>query len=195
MPATEVPTMSPAGARAAKKLEALRQIQSQAEHRVKIGAQLLKAAEAHTQHTRSYLEEVRAEQNEMREKLEKDVAAALHQYDQWVGTIDENLTRRIEKMEARLDAIELHWQEVEERVLKLVRRSEVLMDKSRAIIEVVAELDEGSLDDGAGAQAATETAGEKPVAKPQAAKRAAPAKHSAPKENLYTRLIKDLNNE
>ncbi|MEX2213709.1 MAG: hypothetical protein WD768_06255 [Phycisphaeraceae bacterium] len=206
MPATETPTMSPAGVRVAQKLDALRQVQSQAEHRVKIGTQLLKAAEAHTQHTRSYVEEVRAEQNELREKLEKDVAAALHQYDQWVGTIDENLTRRLEKIEHRLDAVELHWIELESRVSKLMKRSEALMDRSQAIIEVVAELEDEEVPDemetitGDPSLVSSAQAAMAPVTNaadiPSHVKESTPAAPLGDRanDNLYSRLIRDLKN-
>lgn len=119
----------------AQKLEALRRVQAQAEQRVKLGTQLLKAAESHTSQTQSYVEQVRQEQNELREKLEHDVAAALHQYDQWVGTIDESLTRRLQATEERLDALDKQWVEAEERVARMVKRAEMMFDQSRSLLE------------------------------------------------------------
>lgn len=132
-------TTRPANAAAplttAQKLEALRRVQAQAEQRVKLGTQLLKAAESHTSQTQSYVEQVRREQNELREKLEHDVAAALHQYDQWVGTIDESLTRRLQATEERLDALDKQWVEAEERVARMVKRAEMMFDQSRSLLE------------------------------------------------------------
>jgi len=119
----------------AQKLEALRRVQGQAEQRVKLGTQLLKAAEAHASQTHSHVEQIRQEQNELREKLEHDVAAALHQYDQWVGTIDESLTRRLQQTEERLDALDKQWEEAEQRMTRMVKRAELMFDQSRSLLE------------------------------------------------------------
>ena len=136
---TSAETARPAQAAAplttAQKLESLQRVQAQAEQRVKLGTQLLKAAESHTSQTQSYVEQVRREQNELREKLEHDVAAALHQYDQWVGTIDESLTRRLQLTEERLDALDKQWEQAEERVARMVKRAELMFDQSRSLLE------------------------------------------------------------
>ncbi len=131
-PATPV---SPAPLTTAQKLEALRRVQAQAEQRVKLGTQLLKAAESHTSQTQTYVEQVRQEQNELREKLEHDVAAALHQYDQWVGTIDESLTRRLQKTEERLDDLDKQWAQAEQRIIRLVKHAELMFSQSRSMLE------------------------------------------------------------
>ncbi len=133
--APSIADASPAALTTAQKLEALRRVQGQAEQRVKLGTQLLKAAESHAVQTQSQVEQIRREQNELREKLEHDVAAALHQYDQWVGTIDETLTRRLQLAEERLDALDKQWEEAERRVMRMVKRAELMFDQSRSLLE------------------------------------------------------------
>jgi chromosome segregation ATPase len=126
---------APAALTTAQKLEALRKVQAQAEQRVKIGTQLLKAAEAQASQTQSYIEQVRAEQNELREKLEKEVASAMGQYERWIGSIDETLSNRMQQVEEKLASIDKQWEEAEQRVARLVKRAETMFDQSRTLLE------------------------------------------------------------
>jgi chromosome segregation ATPase len=134
-PVADAPAAGAPALTTAQKLEALRRVQSQAEQRVKIGTQLLKAAEAHASQTQTYVEQVRTEQNELREKLEREVAGALTQYEQWVGTIDESISRRVQAVEDKLASLDKHWEEAEQRLTRLVKRAETMFDQSRTLLE------------------------------------------------------------
>lgn len=120
-----------------EKLTALKQVQAQAEQRIKLGTQLLKAAEAHTSQSQSVIDKVRSEQNHLRDKLEQDVTKALNHYDEWIGTTEESLTNRMDNVEHRLESLSQQWEESEQRLTRMIKRAEALFDQSRSMLESV----------------------------------------------------------
>lgn len=120
-----------------EKLSALKQVQAQAEQRIKLGTQLLKAAEAHTSQSQSVIDKVRSEQNQLRDKLEQDVTKALNHYDEWIGTTEESLTNRMDNVERRLESLSHQWEESEQRLTRMIKRAEALFDQSRSMLESV----------------------------------------------------------
>jgi len=120
-----------------QQLEALRRVQAQAEHRIKLGLQLFKAAEAHATHQQRVIQQIKAEQANLRERLETDVTKSLHSYDQWVGKIDESFTRAMQALEAKIQGLESEWNAAQERMTTMVRRCEALMDQSRYMLDEV----------------------------------------------------------
>lgn len=120
-----------------EKLTALKQVQAQAEQRIKLGTQLLKAAEAHTSQGQSVIDKVRSEQNHLRDKLEQDVTKALNHYDEWIGTVEESLTGRLDKVERRLESLSQQWEDSEQRLTRMIKRAEALFDQSRSMLESV----------------------------------------------------------
>jgi len=136
--ADKPPARSAAALTVEQKLAALRRVQLQAEQRVQLGAQLLKAAEAHTSQTQSYVEEMRQEQDGLRQKLEHDVAAALTKYEEWVGTIDDTLAQRMQDVESKLGELGAHWSQAEQKIERLAKRAEQMFDQSRMLLEATA---------------------------------------------------------
>jgi flagellar biosynthesis chaperone FliJ len=126
---------SAAASSAARQFEALRRLQAQAEQRIKLGQQLFKAAEAQASAHQDAIEQVRGEQERLREQVQQDVAQSLHAYDQWVGQIDESFTKAIRSLEERVDTLARDWEQTQGKLDVMVRRSEALLDKSRQLIE------------------------------------------------------------
>jgi len=91
---------------AEEQLAALAQVQKQAEQRVKLGQQLFKAAEQRLSGQGDILEQVKQEQDKLREQVQQDVAQSLQSYDQWMGRIDEGFTKAIAQLDERLDKVE-----------------------------------------------------------------------------------------
>ncbi len=119
------------------KIQSLQQVQDQAEQRIKLGTQLLKAAEAHTSQGQSAIDKVRREQNQLRDKLEQDVTQALSHYDEWIAGVEESLTQRMEKVERRLASVLEQWESSEQRMTRMIKRAEALFDQSRSMLETV----------------------------------------------------------
>lgn len=111
--------------------EALQRVQAQAEQRVKLGMQLFKAAEAHVSQHRDALTQIKAEQDRLRTEIQDDVTKTLHQYDQWVGQIDESFTKAIRTLTERLDKIEAEAGASQARLESMVKRAEALLDQAR----------------------------------------------------------------
>ncbi|MEX0777379.1 MAG: hypothetical protein WD042_16875 [Phycisphaeraceae bacterium] len=118
-----------------EQLEALRRLQLQAEHRLKLGMQLFKAAEAHTAQHQSTLEEIQAEQKQLREQVQADVARSLRDYDQWVGNVEKHITQRLDKLDGRLSALQSHWENTEQHLTSMAKRAETLLDQCRCLMD------------------------------------------------------------
>ncbi len=109
----------------------LRSVQTQAEERVRLGMQLLKAADSRLNAQREVLAEVREEQGKLREQVQNDVAKSLQTYDQWMGKIDESFTRALRNITDRLETIE-------QQIGSKMEGLDQLCDKTQAVL---AELD------------------------------------------------------
>ena len=115
--------------------EAVRRTQAQAEHRVKLGLQLFKAAEAHTRQQHDMLAQLKGEQEKLRVELQDDVARSIHAYDQWVGRIDESFTNAIQELEKKVGVLQSQWSGTQDRVETMMKRSETLLDQARQLTE------------------------------------------------------------
>lgn len=113
--------------------DALKRIQSQAEQRIKLGLKLFKAAEAHTQQQQDLLQCVQDEQHRIRGELQQDVAKSLHAYDQWVGQIDQNLTKAIKDLDQKITLLHTQWDATQHRIELMMQRSEALLNEVRCM--------------------------------------------------------------
>jgi hypothetical protein len=121
-----------------QQLEAAQRVHAQAEHRVQLGLQLFKAAEARVVGQQAQLDQIKAEQDALRQRVETDVASSLHAYDQWVGQMDENFTRAIRGLEDRVDQLQQQWSATQTRLEEMMKRSQVMLDQSRAMLSTAA---------------------------------------------------------
>lgn len=117
-----------------QQLEAARRVQAQAEHRLQLSTQFFKAAEARVAGQQAQLDQIKAEQDALRERLEQDVTRTLHAYDQWVGRMDENFTRTIRELEQRVDKLQEQWAVTQARLDRMMQRSAQMLEQSRALL-------------------------------------------------------------
>jgi hypothetical protein len=115
---------------AEQQLEALRRAQSQAEQRVKLGVQLFKAAEARTAQHRDDVEQLRKQQDQLREQLQQDIARSFQSYDQWIAKVDDTLTNSLKSIEDRIEQLQSRWKETEQRIATMIDRSQALLTQS-----------------------------------------------------------------
>jgi flagellar biosynthesis chaperone FliJ len=113
----------------------LERVQAQAEQRVHLGAQLFKAAEAHTSQYRDSLSQVKADQDKLRSEVQEDVSRSLHSYDQWIGQMEEDFTSAITSLEAKMDKLQSDWASAQQRIERMMKRSEAMLDQSRTLLE------------------------------------------------------------
>lgn len=118
-----------------QQMQALKRVQAQAEQRVKLGMQLFKAAEARLSSQTDVLQQIKTLQQQLREQVNQDVAQTLHQYDQWIGQIDESFTTAIRKLEEKIDAVQANVANNEARMQQMLERAESMLDQSRCLIE------------------------------------------------------------
>ncbi len=118
-----------------QQLQALKRVQAQAEQRVKLGMQLFKAAEARLSTQTDMLGQIKTLQDQLREQVNQDVAKSLHEYDQWIGQIDESFTTAIRKLEEKIDAVQSNIVSSESRIQNMLQRAEALLDQNRALVE------------------------------------------------------------
>ena len=121
------------------KLDKLRQVQAQAEQRVKLGMQLFKAAEARLAAQHDVLAEVKAQQSELRESIQNDVAASLQTYDQWMGKIDESFTGAIRDLTARLDQLESSFESRINQMERFAAHAQSLLDQAQKLTDQTGE--------------------------------------------------------
>lgn len=136
-PKSKLPGLPSAPLTPTQQLEAIRRVQSQAEHRIKLGLQLFKAAEAHATHQQRVIQQVKKEQSNLREQLQDDVTRSLHAYDQWVGKIDESFTRAMQSLEQKITRLEGEWDQTQTRLQTMMRRCEAMMNQSRYMLDDV----------------------------------------------------------
>lgn len=117
-----------------QQLEAAQRVQAQAEHRIALSTQFFKAAEARVAGQQAQLDQLKAEQDAMRERLETDVTKTLHAYDQWVGQMDENFTRTIRQLEDRVDKLHEQWVATQARLDTMMKRSTAMLEQSRDLL-------------------------------------------------------------
>ena len=118
-----------------QQMQALKRVQAQAEQRVKLGMQLFKAAEARLSSQTDVLGQIKTLQTQLREQVNQDVAKSLHEYDQWIGQIDESFTTAIRKLEEKIDAVHANMVNSEARIENMLKRAEALLDQNRELAE------------------------------------------------------------
>ncbi len=118
-----------------QQLQALKRVQAQAEQRVKLGMQLFKAAEARLSNQTDLIQQIKTLQKQLREQVNNDVAQTLHQYDQWIGQIDESFTTAIRKLEEKIDAVQANVTVSEKKMRQMLDRAEALLDQTRCLLE------------------------------------------------------------
>ncbi len=118
-----------------QQMQALKRVQAQAEQRVKLGMQLFKAAEARLSSQTDVLQQIKSLQKQLKDEVNQDVAQTLHQYDQWIGQIDESFTTAIRKLEEKIDAVQSNLESSEARIQQMLERAEAMLDQSRTLIE------------------------------------------------------------
>jgi hypothetical protein len=127
--------MSPKAVRIEEQLQKLRQRQSRADHRIKLGRQMVKAAEAFAAEQQQQLRHVADQQQDIREQLHHDVAKTLQSYDQWLGKLDEGFTSAMHRLEQRMEAMETRWQNDQVRMETLLSRSEQMVRQARELLD------------------------------------------------------------
>lgn len=119
-----------------EQLEALRRVQDQAEHRVRLGTQLFKAAEAYTSQHRLLFDQIKSEHETLRGQMRDDIARSFRQYDQWIANMDEQLTNSLRQLEDRMAKLQDQWSQTQKRIDDMLRRSESLLDQSRDLLDL-----------------------------------------------------------
>ena len=119
-----------------QQLDALSRVQSQAESRVALGLKLFKAAENHTRSQQNMLDELKIQQQELRDQVNEDVARSLHTYDQWVGKMDENFTNSLQKLEEKIEMLQENWMATQQRIETMLERSAELFSQASGVTTV-----------------------------------------------------------
>ena len=109
----------------------------QAEKRVRLGMDLLRASEDRLSWQTQMLQQVRAEQKLLREQIQGDVAKSLQSYDQWLGQIDESFTKAILLLEEKVDAVMVAWERKEKKLDEMVQRFERLHEQNARMMQDV----------------------------------------------------------
>lgn len=117
-----------------QRLEAVRRLQDQAEHRIRIGLDLFKAAEAHTSQHRRLLKELQDERFELYEKMQREMTQSFDQYEQWIGQIEQNIANSVDRLEARIDALQAAWENSQQQVQQLMQRSDAMVAKANGLL-------------------------------------------------------------
>ncbi len=120
-----------------QQLEALRRIR-QADQRVQLGAQLFKAAEAHTTHQHDLLGRIKAQQQRLHEDLAR-LAGSLSQQDQRAdrlerlfGSVMGAMAKRLDEIYARQVEADKRFNQTLARAVDLLEKAEQLMDQTRS---------------------------------------------------------------
>lgn len=111
--------------------QAVQLVDKASKQRLQLGAELLHAAQAQASRAKAVFDQVRAEQNTLKEELQNDLASSLQTYDQWMAQFDQRFTARLKSIEDRVDALSDQWSAVEQRIVALVGRAETLLDHMR----------------------------------------------------------------
>jgi flagellar biosynthesis chaperone FliJ len=120
-----------------QQLDAISRVQTQAEARVELGLKLFKAAENHTRSQQKMLEQIKAEQQQLREQVNEDVAKSLHAYDQWVGQMDDNFTQSLQNLEAKIERLQENWTATQQRIEAMIERSAEMFAMSHGMPNVI----------------------------------------------------------
>lgn len=183
--------MSPEPVTDQQQFEALQKVQAQAQQRVKLSMQLLKAAESRVALHTDVLGQLKIEQSQLREQVNEDVTKSLHQYDQWIGQIDEHFTDALRALEQRMDAMQAEWSQSRERLDGMMSRSEALLDQSRYLL---AAADSGPAGKSRAGPKRTVRRQNEPLSEPAAPAEPPPSEVAplAAGDEIYSKLIRQL---
>jgi len=99
-----------------------------------VGVQSVKAAEAMVSESISELDALRAEQEELRQKMREEVVQSLRSYDQWVGRVERDVTEVVHLLDERLANLESKWEKMQGQLQAMVHRAEALLDQSVVLL-------------------------------------------------------------
>ena len=116
--------------------QALRKAQ-QAEKRVRLGMQLLKASENRLASQSHVLNQVRHEQEHLRERVQEDVAKSLQSYDQWIGQIDDSFSKAMLVLEQKVDALSEAFEKKQSQLDQVIKRFEEQIEQNKFQAEEV----------------------------------------------------------
>lgn len=125
---------------------ALQMVQQQATDRVKLGQQLFDAADAKLKEHQQVLEEINQQQQILREQVQEDVAKSLLAYDQWMGKIDESFTSAIDKLNRRIDSMELRVDASRGEMESMIEKAAALLNQTQGLLAEVFEEDDEFID-------------------------------------------------
>jgi hypothetical protein len=120
--------------------DALRRAAAVAEQRIKLGAQLFKAAEARVAQYQELVDEIKSQQEQMRQQMQEEVQTSLAKYDDLVGSIDDSFTERVHVLEDKIDSLTSKWEESQKRIEQMMHRAESMLDQGRIEIDETQQL-------------------------------------------------------
>lgn len=113
--------------------QAIRLAEATADRRVALGVKLLSAAEAETTHQHRLVEEIREEQRQWQEGLQRDVVTSFKSYDQWVDRFDASFRDGLKNLGQRVDQLQDEWIATQKRIEQMLDRSEVMIEQCRGV--------------------------------------------------------------
>lgn len=117
-----------------QQLEALQRLQDRAEQRVKLGVQLFKAAEAHVAGQQAQLGTLKAEHEQLRERLEGDFKSSMESYDRWLAASEERTIARLGKIEQQMAALREDQASSHQTITQLVKRAEAMLSQAKTLM-------------------------------------------------------------
>lgn len=120
---------------AEQQLAAVSKVHQQADHRIKLGQQLFKAAEARLSQHQDLLDQVRTEQSTLREQVQGDVAKSLQTYDQWMGRIDESFTKAITQLNSRMEQAEQEIAASRDTMQQMLAQVDAMVRQTQQLLE------------------------------------------------------------
>ncbi len=166
---------------AEQQLEAVQRMQAQAEHRVKLGVQLYKAAEAHLAGHHEQLAALKREQGALQEKIEADVAQSFRVYDQYLSKSEEKTLARLDAVEGQIREVTEQQMTVTDRMDELIQRSESLLGQAKKYFAATAK-----------ASQSTTQAVDQAMARANEAVAIASEKPAMPDEHVVAQMVERL---
>lgn len=111
----------------------LQRVQGQAEKRVKLGVQLLNAAQSQANRQQTLFDQMALQHQHLRDEVQHDIAKSLQTYDQWMASFDQRFTARLQAMEEKVDAMQQNWSVTEKQIASVVHLAQKLLDHTRSL--------------------------------------------------------------
>ncbi len=119
---------------------AVQQLHEHAQRRLALGMQLFENAQKQTQVHQALADQLRKEQDGIREQMQTDMTRSLHAYDQWIGKVEHDFAARLDVLDQRMSELQAQWQSMSERVEGMMNRAELLLDQARLISQAATQL-------------------------------------------------------